>query len=219
MALEGKQRLAELLGVEQGGTHVGMERPRAWPAVCQAQAFAPLGQASDVQQSIPGHTEDEARAVLGEVRLRLVKPGLHRDGAFLPMQAALHRVGDVHLKVALLTLEMIHQDSNKFSDPTLMGWLFAEEADNEVFVVFCMEHYKLVLSIGDTQASQIVQWDGLHHLVVLSGVHFIEVTVSDKNCSVFYLTKSIHLSDMTGKENIHIFVLAFQLISNWDESA
>lgn len=39
----------------------------------------------------------------------------------------------------------------------------------------------------------IVQWDGLHHLVLLSGVHFIQVTVSDKNCSVFYLTKSIHL--------------------------
>lgn len=50
---------------------------------------------------------------------------------------------------------MIHQDSNKFSNPTLMGWLFAEEADNEVFVVFCMEHYKLVLSIGDAQASQL----------------------------------------------------------------
>lgn len=50
---------------------------------------------------------------------------------------------------------MIHQDSNKFSNTTLMGWLFAEEADNEVFVVFCMEHYKLVLSIGDTQTSQL----------------------------------------------------------------
>lgn len=187
--------------------------------MCQAQALAPLGQASDVQQSVPGHTEDEARAVLGEVRLWLIEPGLHRDGAFLPVQAALHRVGDVHLKVALLTLEMIHQDSNKFSNTTLMGWLFAEEADNEVFVVFCMEHYKLVLSIGDTQTSQVVQWDSLHHLVLLSGVHFIQVTVSDKNCSVFYLTKPIHLPDVTGKENVHILVLAFQLISNWDESA
>lgn len=44
---------------------------------------------------------------------------------------------------------MIHQDSNKFSNSALRGWLFAEEADNEVFVVFCMEDYKLVLSIGD----------------------------------------------------------------------
>lgn len=111
------------------------------------------GQTSDAQQSVPRHTEDEAGAVLGEVGLWLVKPGLHRHGAFLPMQAALHRVGDVHLKVALLTLEMIHQDSNKFSNSTLMGWLFAKEADNEVFVVFCMEYYKLVLSIGDTQTS------------------------------------------------------------------
>lgn len=50
---------------------------------------------------------------------------------------------------------MIHQDTNKFSNSTLMGWLFAEEADNEVFIVFCMEHYKLVLSIGDTQTSQL----------------------------------------------------------------
>ena len=29
-----------------------------------------------------------------------------------------------------LPLEMIHQDSNQFSDSTLVGWLFAEEADN-----------------------------------------------------------------------------------------
>lgn len=50
---------------------------------------------------------------------------------------------------------MIHQDANKFSYSTLMGWLFAEKADNEVFVVFCMEHYKLVLSIGDAQTSQL----------------------------------------------------------------
>lgn len=188
----------------------GVERLGARPAWCQA---------SGVRQSVPRHAEDEARAVLGEVRLGLVKPCLHRDGAFLPMQAALHRVGDVHLKVALLTLEMIHQDSNKFSNSTLMGWLFAEEADNEVFVVFCMEHYELVLSIGDTQTSQIVQRDSLHHFVLLSRVHFIQVTVSDKNCSVFYLTKSIHLSDMTGKEDVHIFVLTFQFISNWHESA
>lgn len=50
---------------------------------------------------------------------------------------------------------MICQDSNKFSNSTLVGWLFAEEADNEVFVVFCMEHYKLIFSIGDTQPSQL----------------------------------------------------------------
>lgn len=54
-----------------------------------------------------------------------------------------------------LPLEVIHQDSNKFSNSTLMGWLFAEEADNEVFVVFCMEHYKLVLSVGDAQTGQL----------------------------------------------------------------
>lgn len=54
-----------------------------------------------------------------------------------------------------LPLKMIHQDSNKFSNSTLVGWLFAEKADNEVFVVFCMEHYKLVLSVGDTQTSQL----------------------------------------------------------------
>lgn len=172
MALEGKQRLAEPWGAERGGAGEDAEA-EAWPALCQAQALAPLGEASDVQQSVPGHTEDEARAVLGEVRLRLIEPGLHRHGAFLPMQAALHRVGDVHLEVALLTLEMIHQDSNKFSNTTLVGWLLAEEADNEVFVVFCMKHNKLVLSIGDTQTSQIVQRDSLHHLVLLSGVHFI----------------------------------------------
>lgn len=45
---------------------------------------------------------------------------------------------------------MICQHSNKFSNPILIGWLFAEEANNEVFVVFCVEHYKLVFSIGDT---------------------------------------------------------------------
>lgn len=50
---------------------------------------------------------------------------------------------------------MIHQDTNQFSNSTLMGWLLAEEADNEVFVVFCMEYYELVLSIGDTQTSQL----------------------------------------------------------------
>lgn len=80
-----------------------MERLRARPALCQTQALAPPGQASKVPQSVPWHAEDEARAVLGKIRLWLIKPGLHRDGAFLPMQAALHRVGDVHLKVALLT--------------------------------------------------------------------------------------------------------------------
>jgi hypothetical protein len=58
-------------------------------------------------------------------------------------------------KSKTLPLEMIHQDSNKFSNSTLVSWLFAEEADNEVFVVFSMEHYKLVLSIGDTQPSQL----------------------------------------------------------------
>lgn len=50
---------------------------------------------------------------------------------------------------------MIHQDSHKFTNSTLMSWLFAEEADNEVLVVFCMEHYKLVLAVGDAQTSQL----------------------------------------------------------------
>lgn len=54
-------------------------------------------------KSVPGHAEDEARAVLGEVGLWLVEPCLHRDGALLAMQAALHGVGDINLKVALLT--------------------------------------------------------------------------------------------------------------------
>lgn len=169
--------------------------------------------------SVPWHAEDEARAVLGEVRLWLVEPRLHGDGALLPMQAALHWIGDVHLKVALLTLEMVRQDSNEFSNSTLMGGLFAEEAHNEVFVVFCMEHYQLVLSIGDAQTSQIVQRDSLHHLVLFSGIHFIQVTVSDKNGSVFHLTKSIHLTDVTGKEDVHVFVLPFQFISDRDECA
>lgn len=62
---------------------------------------------------------------------------------------------------------MIHQDSNKFSNSTLMGWLFAEEADNEVFVVFCMEHYELVLSIGDTQTSQL-QGDDMQNTIRIS---------------------------------------------------
>lgn len=118
------------------------------PAAPGSAALLP-GEASSGEQSVPGHAEDEARAVLGEVGLWLVEPCLHRDGALLAMQAALHGVGDINLKVALLTLEMIHQDSNKFSNSALRGWLFAEEADNEVFVVFCMEDYKLVLSIGD----------------------------------------------------------------------
>lgn len=88
--------------------------------MCQAQALAPLGEASDMQQSVPGHTEDEAGAVLGEVRLWLIEPGLHRHGAFLPMQAALHRVGDIHLKVALLTARVEQT-----------GWAASEWADTE----------------------------------------------------------------------------------------
>lgn len=71
------------------------------------------------------------------------------------MQAALHRVGDVDWEVALLTLEMIHQDSNEFPDSVLVGRLLAEEADDEVFVVLCVEHHKLVLAVGDAQASQL----------------------------------------------------------------
>lgn len=54
-----------------------------------------------------------------------------------------------------LPLEMIHQDSNKFSNSVLVGRLFAEEADDEVLVVLRVEHHKLVLSIGDTQARQL----------------------------------------------------------------
>lgn len=83
------------------------------------------GQTSDVQQSVPWHTEDEAGAVLGEVRLRLIKPRLHRDGAFLPMQAALHWIGDIHLKVALLTVrrEKIGQAGSEWADRELCGFL------------------------------------------------------------------------------------------------
>lgn len=104
---------------------MGMQRPRAWSALYQAQALAPLGQASNVQQSVPGHTEDEARAVLGEVRLWLIEPGLHRYGAFLSMQAALHRVGDVHLKVALLTarVEQTGQAASEWADTGCCGFL------------------------------------------------------------------------------------------------
>lgn len=102
-----------------------MQRPRAWPALCQAQALALLGQASAVQRSVPGHTEDEARAVLGEVGLWLIEPGLHRDGALSPMQAALHWVGDVHLKVALLTarVEKIGQAASEWADTECCGFL------------------------------------------------------------------------------------------------
>lgn len=93
----------------------GVERLGARPAWCQA---------SGVRQSVPRHAEDEARAVLGEVRLGLVKPCLHRDGAFLPMQAALHRVGDVHLKVALLTArEKIGQAVSEWADTESCGFL------------------------------------------------------------------------------------------------
>lgn len=53
--------------------------------------------------SVPRHAEDEAGAIFGEVWLGLVELCLHRNGALLPVQAALHRVGDVDLKVALLT--------------------------------------------------------------------------------------------------------------------
>lgn len=54
-------------------------------------------------RSVAWHAEDEARAVLGEVWLGLVEPRFHGHGTLLPMKAALHRVGDVDLKVAFLT--------------------------------------------------------------------------------------------------------------------
>lgn len=84
-----------------------------------------LGQVSNVQQLVPWHTEDEAGAILGEVGLWLIKPRLHRDGAFLPMQAALHWVGDVHLKVALLTVrrEKISQAGSEWADRESCGFL------------------------------------------------------------------------------------------------
>lgn len=50
---------------------------------------------------------------------------------------------------------MIHQDSNKLSDPVLVGGLFAEEADHEIFVVFGVEHDQLVLPVGDAQTGQL----------------------------------------------------------------
>lgn len=52
---------------------------------------------------IPWHAEDEAGTMLGEIRLGLVDLGFHRDGAFPPVQAALHWVGDADLQSALLT--------------------------------------------------------------------------------------------------------------------
>lgn len=58
-------------------------------------------------------------------------------------------------KNQILPLEMIRQDSHKLSNAALVGWLSAEEADDEVFVVLGVEHHQLVLSIGDTQASQL----------------------------------------------------------------
>lgn len=82
-------------------------------------------QASNVKQLVPWHTEDEAGAILGEVGLWLIKPRLHRDGAFLPMQAALHWVGDVHLKVALLTIrrKKISQAGSEWADRESCGFL------------------------------------------------------------------------------------------------
>lgn len=51
---------------------------------------------------IPWHAEDETGTMLGEIRLGLVNLRFHRDGAFPPVQAALHRVGDADLQRALL---------------------------------------------------------------------------------------------------------------------
>ena len=48
------------------------------------------------------HAEDEPGAMLGEVRLRLVDPRLHGDGAFPAVQAALHRVSHADAQRALL---------------------------------------------------------------------------------------------------------------------
>lgn len=52
---------------------------------------------------IPRYAEDEAGAMLGEIRSGLVNLGLHGDGAFPPVQAALDRVGDADLQSAFLT--------------------------------------------------------------------------------------------------------------------
>lgn len=51
---------------------------------------------------IPRHAEDETGTMLGEIRLGLVNLGLHGDGAFPPVQAALDRVGDADLQSAFL---------------------------------------------------------------------------------------------------------------------
>lgn len=51
---------------------------------------------------IPWHAEDETGTMLGEIRLGLVNLRFHGDGAFPPVQAALHRVGDADLQRALL---------------------------------------------------------------------------------------------------------------------
>lgn len=48
------------------------------------------------------HAEDEPGAMLGEIRLRLVDPRLHGDGALPAVQAALHRVSHADAQRALL---------------------------------------------------------------------------------------------------------------------
>lgn len=50
---------------------------------------------------------------------------------------------------------MVCQDSNQLSNSAFISWLSVEEADNEVFVILCVEDHKLVLSIGDTQSRQL----------------------------------------------------------------
>lgn len=47
----------------------------------------------------------------------------------------------------------------------------------------------------EAENTHVVQRDGLHHLVLLHGVHLIQVTISDKNGAVFHLTEPIDLQE------------------------
>lgn len=46
-----------------------------------------------------------------------------------------------------------------------------------------------------SENTHVVQRDGLHHFVLLRGVHLIEVAISDENGAVFHLTEPIDLQE------------------------
>lgn len=41
--------------------------------------------------------------------------------------------------------------------------------------------------------THVVEGDGLHHFVLLRGVHLIKVPVGDEDCSVLHLTEAVDL--------------------------